>query len=227
MHKNLSFQDLRMFSLFRNLGDEDLGRVLEDVRKWGLEKDEVLLREGDISGSLYFVFSGWLKAEKISSEGRSQVLRFIGPGEVINELSVFSKAPNAMSVVALEEAAVFSISRATIEHLLETNPSFSRGVIQSLSVRIQHLVSHVENLSFYSVETRLARFLLAEAEGNIVTRQSWKTQSEIASRLGTVLDVLNRQMQEFVRRGLIDVQREQIIILNRLDLEKIAGDQPN
>ena len=130
-----------------------------------------------------------------------------------------------MSVVALEEAAVFRLSRATIEQLLENSPSFSRGVIQSLSLRIQLLVTHVENLSFYSVETRLARFLLAEAEDNIVTRQSWKTQSEIANRLGTVLDVLNRQMQEFVRRGLIDVQREQIIILKRLELEKIAGDQ--
>ena len=61
MHKNLSIQDLRMFSLFSNLRDEDLGRILEDVRKWALEKDEVLLLRGRHIRLALFCFFGMVE----------------------------------------------------------------------------------------------------------------------------------------------------------------------
>lgn len=222
MPKTIEQEQILRFDLFKRLTPEELRYVQESCQIRTLEEGEVLLLEGQTSDSLYFVHSGWLKAEKVSFEGRSQVLRFIGPDEIINELSVFSKQPSAMSVIALDAAIVFSVPGAVIEQLMHTNRALSRCVIQSLAMRIQHLVTHVENLSFYPVETRLARFLLAEAHGKIVLRQSWKTQAEIASRLGTVLEVLNRQLQDFERKSLIEVGRDQIIIKDQPGLERIA-----
>lgn len=220
--ENITGNILTRFSLFADISDDTIGKLQKDIRFRTLRRDEVLLLEGGKSTELYFVLKGWLKAEKVSPDGRVQVLRFIGPAEVINELSVFSNEKNAVSVIAEEEAEVFSIPKASIERLLAENPLFVRGVIKSLAQRIQHLLDHVENLSFYPVEVRLARFLLAESQGDIVLRQSWKTQSEIASRLGTVLDVLNRQLQKLANEGVIEIERDQIRILNRPVLEEIA-----
>jgi len=44
----------------------------------------------------------------------------------------------------------------------------------------------------------------------------------MAARLGTVLDVVNRNLQKFVRDGLIEIQRDKITIVDRNRLEEIA-----
>jgi len=71
-----------------------------------------------------------------------------------------------------------------------------------------------------SVEERLARLLLAQASEDTVSRQRWTTQAEMASRLGTVPDVLNRAL---VEEGLIQVERRRIRILDRPRLAARAG----
>jgi CRP/FNR family transcriptional regulator len=63
---------------------------------------------------------------------------------------------------------------------------------------------------------------LEQSIGNIVPRQKWATQSEIAARLGTVPDVVSRTLRKLSDRGLIQIDRKDIRILNRPELEKVA-----
>jgi CRP/FNR family transcriptional regulator len=178
--------------------------------------------EGELSDQLIFVVSGWFKSEKTSKEGRQQTLRFIGSMEVINEYSVFSDEPNAATIIALEKADIFQLNKLDVEILLSQSSGFLRAVIASLAKRIQILLNHVENLSLYSVEQRLARYLLEEAKDGVVNRQTWKTQAEIAAHLGTVVDVVNRILQEFERQGLISISRKQFKILDSDSLKAIT-----
>jgi CRP/FNR family transcriptional regulator len=106
--------------------------------------------------------------------------------------------------------------------LIANYPKFSQAIIKNLAKRIQHLLQQVENLSLYPVDVRLARLLLQESTNNIYQRHSWKTQAEIASQLGTVLDVVNRHLNTFAQNGWITLTRDQVIITNRIGLEKIA-----
>ena len=73
-----------------------------------------------------------------------------------------------------------------------------------------------------SVEARLARLLLEQAEGESVQRRRWATQSEMASRLGTVPDVVNRALRKLAEQGLIHVERHQIQILDQEGLQAVA-----
>jgi len=59
--------------------------------------------------------TGWLKAEKVSPEGWQQTLRLMGPGEVVNELSVFSNEDNAVRVIAMETSKVFYIPQSEVD----------------------------------------------------------------------------------------------------------------
>lgn len=219
---SLPVEILKQFPLLEVFSDEELLQIQKVISIINLEKDEVLFLEGDNTTALYFVLSGWLKAEKVSREGRQQTLRFIGPGEVVNELAVFSNENNAVSIIAMESSRVFCIARAEVEDLLVGSSGFSRAVVKNLAQRIQHLLTHIENLSLYPVEVRLARFLIEEAEAGVIDRPPWKTQSEIANQLGTVLDVFNRNLQKFAKQGYIEINRDQIILLDQASLKKIA-----
>lgn len=213
---------LKKFSLFQDFKEEDLARIQKLLHYRAVEKDEIILLKGELSDQLIFVEKGWFKSEKTSKEGRQQTLRFIGPKEVINEYSVFSEEPNAATIIALEKADIYYLNKSDVEVLLDQSSSFARAVIVNLAKRIQILLNHVENLSLYSVEQRLARYLLDEAKDGIVRRQTWKTQAEIAAHLGTVVDVVNRILQKFERQGLISISRKIIKILDSDRLKAIT-----
>jgi len=155
-----------------------------------------------------------LKVIKMSLSGREQVLNFLGPGDVFNAIAVFTDHPNQATVIALEDSHVWWIDQDTILELIQTHPALAKQVIADLAGRILHLVSLVEDLSLRSVESRLARVLVESMEETTVSRHKWATQNEMASRLGTFPDVLNRALRKFVDEGLIEVKRHQIRILN-------------
>jgi CRP-like cAMP-binding protein len=213
---------LQQYPLFKALKDEELNQIIPLIRVERIRKDACLYLAGETSDKLYFVIEGWFKAEKTSMDGRQATLRFMGPGELINELSIFSTVVNAVTVIAMADAKVLILAQKDVEQCLQSYPSFSRAVIERLALRIQYLLDQIEDLSLHTVEERLARFLLAQSEDDVWERKTWITQTEIAARLGTVLDVVNRNLQKLVKDNIIEIQRDQILIIDRARLEKIA-----
>lgn len=184
---------------------------------------QVVFLEGEQEVALYVVQQGWLKAVKMSPDGREQVLHFIGPGEVFNAIGVFVESTNPATVIALEPATLWLIPQAIMLKLLDDYPELARVVIQRLASRVQQLIAMVEDLSLRTIEARLARYLIEQSTAEQLQRPRWATQTELANRLGTVPDVLNRALRSLARDQLIRVERHQIQILNYNGLEAKAG----
>ena len=207
---------------FTGLDGEILHEIASIMISRSYRAGQVVFLEGEPSSGLYVVESGWLKSVKISISGREQVIRFVGPGEVFNDLSVFAPGPNRVTVETLEDATVWIIERDSLLRLTERYPKLSQVVIQNLSYRIMHLMRLVEDLSLRSVQSRLARLLVQSGEGNVLPRRRWSTQAEMASHLGTVPDVLNRALRSLAEEGFIEIDRHKIKILDRAGLEEKA-----
>ena len=213
---------LKAVSYFATLDNVALASVGRAAIRRDYDTEQVILIEGEPCAGLYIVESGWLKAIRIGLDGREQVLQMLKPGEVFNAISVFTDAPNQATVAALEPSVVWMVRRDILLKLMEEHPSRARQVIQELAGKVQYLIRLVEDLSLRSVEARLARLLLEQAEGESVQRRRWATQAEMASRLGTVQDVVNRALRKLSDGGLIHVERHQIQILDKEGLKTIA-----
>jgi CRP/FNR family cyclic AMP-dependent transcriptional regulator len=207
---------------FASLNPETLGAIVQASVRRQYQADQVVFLEGEPSSGLFVVEDGWLKAVKTSSEGREQVLHVIGPGEVFNAVGVFVSATNPSAVIALEPSTLWVIGRKSMQRLLAEHPCLSRMIIENLAERVQHLVTLVEDLSLRTVEARLARMLLEQASRGTVERRRWATQAEMAARLGTVPDVVNRALRVLVDDNLIEVTRQQIRIIDITRLEARA-----
>ena len=204
---------------FATLDAAALDLAARAVVRRAYDPGEVVFLEGEPCAGLYIVESGWLKSIKVSPGGREQVIRFVGPGEVFNEVALLVGSPNLVTIIALEASVVWVLPRQRILELLDAHPQMARVVAQQMAERAMYLVHLVEDLSLRTVEARLAHILLDQAQGNEVRRQRWSTQAEMASRLGTVPDVLNRALRNLVEAELIEVERQQIRILDREGLE--------
>jgi CRP-like cAMP-binding protein len=211
---------------FQNLEQETLQEVVRGAFLRAYDIGQIVLLEGEQTVGLYIVQEGSLKVTKIAVDGREQILQFLDAGDVFNAISVFTGQANPATVSALEPSKVWLIRRDTILKMLDTHPQFARRVIQELAGRVLHLISLVEDLSLRSVEARLARLLLEHSVDDKVQRQRWATQTEIASRLGTVPDVVSRTLRKLVDQGLIQMHRKDILLLDREGLEAIAKVEP-
>jgi len=214
---------LSSIAYLESLDSATLRSVAQTAIRRTYKAEQIVFLEGESSSGLCIVQEGWLKAIKIASDGREQILNFLGPGEVFNAIGVFASDSNPATVIALEPSTIWIIRRDTMLRLLHDHPALARAVIQDLSGRVLHLIQLVEDLSLRSVEARLARLLLEQAQTDILPRQRWATQAEIAARLGTVPDVVNRALRSLGHAGLIKVERRQIHILDKAGLEAKAG----
>jgi len=164
-----------------------------------------------------------LKAVKYSTSGKEQILHFVKPGETFNEVGAFTALPNPATVVALVDVQAWSISRDAIQRQIQQDSAFAQLIIDVLAERLRHSVALIEDLSLRPVIGRLSRLLLGESDGNTFFRPSWYTQYELAARLGTVEDVVQRSLRQLEGNNLIEVNRQQIRIVNRIELEELAA----
>lgn len=207
---------------FAHLDAQALSAIAGSAIQRKYAVDQVVLLEGEPSSGLFVVQEGWLKSVKTSPEGREQVMRVVGPGDVFNAIGALARPTNPGTVITLEPATLWILQRETLLQLLEEHTDLAWMIIQALAERVQRLMSQVEDLSLRSVETRLARLLLEEATGATFVRRRWDTQAEMAARLGTVLDVLNRVLRRLAADGVIEVERHRILILDQERLAAIA-----
>ncbi|MCC6896870.1 MAG: Crp/Fnr family transcriptional regulator [Anaerolineae bacterium] len=214
---------LSAVTYFANLDDALIETIAQQMKVQQYDTGQVVFLEGGQDIALYIVHTGWLKAVKTSPDGREQVLHFIGPGEVFNAIGVFVESANPATVIALEPTTVWVIQQNNILKLLDQHPELGRVIIQRLAERVQQLIHMVEDLSLRTIEARLARYLIEQSTEEQLSRPRWATQAEIANRLGTVPDVLNRALRSLAKDNLIRVERHQIQILDYAGLETRAG----
>jgi CRP/FNR family transcriptional regulator len=213
---------LRTIPFFAGLDEPLLRELAQGAVRRNYQSGEVVFLEGELPVGLYYLTSGWLKISKSSAQGREQILQFLEPGSTFNAVGVLANQPNPATAIALEPASVWILRRNAVMVLLAQRPELARHVIERMAARILELVELAGDLSFRTVSQRLARLLLADAEGNALRRPGWYTQAEIAARLGTVPDVVQRALGSMAANGWIVVEREAIVIHDREALAEIA-----
>ncbi len=216
-------RQLRAITFFGRLTDEALTSLCQGALWIEYSPGEIVFLEGERASGLHLVQRGWLKVVKSSLDGREQVLRFIGPGETFNEIGVFAGRPNPATAITLEQTGIWLLHREAISRLLHDQPDFAQQIIEAMADRIMDLVAMVADLSLRPVSGRLARLLLQDSQDDVLHRPRWYTQSELAARVGTVPDVVQRALRALEEEGLIELDRHQIRICNRAALEKLAS----
>jgi CRP/FNR family transcriptional regulator len=207
---------------FAGLDTATLETIAQSTIRQDYTVGQIVFLEGEECIGLYIVHEGWLKVVKLSPGGREQILHFVGPGETFNEISVLAAVSNPATVIALEATTVSIVPRDIMLQLIDEHAGLARGITQNLAERLLNLVGLVEDLSLRSVEARLVRVLLENAEDGVLQRRRWATQAEMAARLGTVPDVISRVLRGLAEAGLIQIERREIRILDPAGLEAKA-----
>ncbi len=230
VHALDAVETLRRVSFFAVLPEDKL-RILAGhcvVRR--IPKDEILVGEGEPCEGLFIVQSGVIKIFKMAENGREQVLVIERAGSTVGELSVFDGGNFPASALAAEDSTLLFLPKREFLELCRRNSEVAFAVIRSLAWRFRYLTSLVEELSLKEVSHRLARFLRDRALNlGVRTRRGIEfpleeTNQEIGAEIGTVRDLVSRNLRRFVDRGIIRLERRKVIVLDIAELEaQVSG----
>jgi CRP/FNR family transcriptional regulator len=201
------------------------------VRK-PFQTGELLFSEGEPCHGLHIIARGKVRIFKTSLGGREQVLAVNTPGESVAELPVFDGGPYPASAVAIEDTEIAFISRSDFQAFCMEHPAVALEVLATVGARLRRLVGIIEELSFTTVRQRLISALvrLAESNGRRTERgiefQLPASHQELASQLGTVRELISRNLMRLQAEGLLDVDARQIVVKDLKGLTALLNAMP-
>ena len=199
--------------------------MLERVVSKKYSASEMVFSEGEPCAGLFVVESGSVRIYKSSPGGREQVLSIEGPGGSIAELPVFDGGNYPASVIAIEDTVLLFVSRQDFQALCLAHPQVSLKVLKVVGGRLRRLVGIIEELSFTTVRHRLSAYLLrmAKKEGRKVAQGVEITlptnNQELAAQLGTVRELVSRNLSRLQAEGLITIDGRTVVLRDMKALE--------
>ena len=217
--------------IFSDLSDAELKFLSDRAVTRRHASGELIFSEGDECTGLYIVESGDVRIFKTSAGGREQVLTIEHAGGSVAELPIFDGGNYPASASAATECVLLFISRNDFRALCLEHPEVALKVLRMVGLRLRRLVGIIEELSFTTVRHRLAVLLLrlARDSGRTSGRAEFKidaSNQELASQIGTVRELVSRNLSRFQAEGLIAMDGKNITIpdLARLEAEARTED---
>lgn len=212
---------IEIVPIFSNLTNEEMLEIASITTDRTYEKGEMIYMAGDSSVNMYVIHKGKVKITRLTESGKEQVIRILGPGEFMGELTLFSNSPMTDNGEAIEKVTLCMISGEKLKALMERYPSITFKIMEELTTRLEKAENTIENISLHSVERRIAENLLSLSEDEDQIKLSM-SKADWASQLGMSGETLSRKLSAFQELGIIKlVGHRGIEIIKREVLEGI------
>jgi CRP/FNR family transcriptional regulator, cyclic AMP receptor protein len=205
---------------FAGLTPEIVQALANVAARYRYAAGTTLFSEGEPASGLYLIEAGSVKICRFSKEGREHTLHVFNQGDTFNDVAAFDGWPNPATAIAFTDAIVWRIEREALQELAHRYPALAWALLESIARRTRFLVKRVQELSAHNVKARLARLLLEHVQASEEHGAcQLLTQEEMASRLGTVREVVGRALRSLVISEIIAFERHRLVIL---DPERLA-----
>ncbi len=223
-------QSLSSLRLFQELEDDDLDQLAAIARVVRFVRKESIFVEGEPYAGMYVMLSGIAVIFKQSDDGRMLILHVCRPGDSMAEAPLFDgegACYPAHARATRDSEAVF-LPRDRFAAFLKRHPEVAWEMLRGFAARLKELGQQLEGVTLREVTTRLARYLLREAEAAGVAGDRQPTlvlpiaKGSLASYLGTVHETLSRTFARMIRQGILRVDGPKVTILDPARLRLLA-----
>lgn len=218
---------LKNVSIFSQLPQGRLAKLLEKLRRRTVKKNTLLFQTGDPGTELFILDEGKIRIFLSHPDGREMTLTVLEPYEYFGELTLLDGLSRSASAITLETSTLFSLSKEAFHEFLAENPAAIYGLLKASSLLIRRLTDQVQSLSFHDVRARVARKILEMAQkgsrkGNGVEIPFSVTHQDLANMVGSARESVTRAINFFEEKGMLKMDRKSILLVSPGDLEKFA-----
>ncbi len=190
----------------------------------------VLFAEGQPSCGVFILCSGRVKLFTASSNGRTFVLRFANPGEILGLAGTLSSQPYEAWAEATQPTETHFVERRYLVQVMRRHGEVAVEVATQLGESYYSAIAGARVMGHSrSASQKLATFLLDwwEGSGRFYDREAGalftSTHEEIAEVIGVSRETVTRVLSRFRKRGLIQWKGCNLFLADRVALESSAA----
>lgn len=221
LNKNEIKKVLSQFSLFRDLDDYELEKIVDISisREW--KKNSHVFLQGDPLENVYFINDGKVKIYKSDANGREQIVAILKKGEMFPHVGFFRKGGYPGYSEVLEPASLVVVPISQFEKVLVENPHLSIKVFKVLGEKIVDLQERLEAQILNNTYEQIIKLLIRlgelhgekQEDGTIVLKSDF-TNKDLANMIGTTRETVSRTLTKLKKDELITSDSQGNLILD-------------
>jgi CRP-like cAMP-binding protein len=176
------------------------------------------------SGEVLFLLKkGNVQIYRLAASGKKLILATLGPGAIFGEMSLVGQGMHNTFAEAVDECILCVMSRADVERLMREKPEVAFRFFETMGDRVSQLETRLEDIAFRSIPSRLADLLLRLAGGSNGGQIHGYTHQDLSEMLGTYRETVTQTLNDFKAKGLVEIGRKQIVVLDGARLQSLAS----
>jgi CRP/FNR family transcriptional regulator/CRP/FNR family cyclic AMP-dependent transcriptional regulator len=217
---------LARIPLFASIGPEALQSLQARMSTRKFDRGETIFLKGEPGDTLYVMLEGEVKIVLAGSDGQESILVVLGEGDFFGEMALFDAKPRSADAVAVSDTQTLVLRRDVFEGFVKEHPEIAFPIFRALVARIRRTTHRLEDVMFLDLPTRVAKKLLQlAAKHGVQTSRGVRidipiSQQELAEMVGATRPRVNEQLRALSRDGLIEVERQTIVLLKPRDLRR-------
>jgi CRP/FNR family transcriptional regulator len=218
----LNKQDiLERLDFYRDSPAELRSTISASARYVKLAPGDFLFREGDASRDFAAVGAGSLRVFRMGATGRDITLYHVRSQQ--SSLVSMLAALLARPVIATGQAEVATeavvLPATALREWVITSDPMRRYIFETATRALVDVTTLLEDVAFRTIDSRLAALLLQHfATADVISMR----HEDIAAELGTAREVVSRLLENYERRGAINLSRGRVEMRDEASLRQLV-----
>ncbi len=212
-------QTCREIQILRDLSDAELDELVTSSKLYHVERHHVVYCAGERLSELYVVQRGSFKLIRHSEEGKELNVALVGAAKCFGAYAEPADSPTLAQ--ALEPSAYLAIPTTIIRRTIAGNPNFAVRLLAQALDRHREAETAAARLAFETVPVRLTHLLLDSSDPRSGAMSFPLNQTEIANLIGSSRETVCSILNQFRRRGWLEIERGRIRVVDRTGLSSV------
>lgn len=216
------YNQIKNSPVFFGMSDDELKGLLEcfnaRVRKY--EKEEMIIRQGDIISNIYLILDGAVNIEKDSYWGRRIIISRLGKNENLALSFVGSKnVESSVDAITVDETLVLILGyekcTSMCQNACTRHKVLINNLFQILSKENIELIQKIENVSQKTIRDKLLTYLSNEAQKNHSNSFNIKfNRQDLADYLNVDRSAMSFELSKLQKEGLLKYNKNNFELLS-------------
>jgi CRP-like cAMP-binding protein len=214
---------LRLHPFFSGLSPAEIDALARRSVSRTLAAGRIVFHEGTPGDGLYGLLSGRIAFTVDSPDGRSLILNTAGPGEFFGEIALIDGKGRTAGAIARDPSRVLFIARDKFLAYVRERPHVMLHIMTVLCGRLRRSTDYIADTAFLNLAARLAKQLLAMADGAGIRAELRVSHAELAAMLGVSRGRVSRQLAQWQEAKMLEQRRGRLLVRNREALQRVVG----
>lgn len=207
---------LAAIPMFSELVPDSLEALAGMVQFRRYPKGAFIVGQNEAGTAMFLLASGRVKVSIASPEGRELVLNYLEAPAHFGEMALVDGQPRSSDVIAVTDVELLSLDGKDLSAAIQLQPRLALSLIATLSRRLRHTISRLEEMAFHDATHRVMRVVLNVATAGLETRGApvvqGMTHYDIATLAGTSRETASRVISQLARDGVVTTKGRRIIV---------------